>query len=65
MIPFLVVYVSFVSFHDVGRLGCPCCGHDPNHKIKNGGNCECCNGLGKLTETQFNSKLMNMVLKMI
>ena len=49
-------FISMLSFHDVGRLGCPCCGHDPNHKIKNGGNCECCNGLGKLTETQFNQQ---------
>ena len=49
-------FISMVSFHDVGRLGCPCCGHDPNHKIKNGRNCECCNGLGKLTETQLNQQ---------
>ena len=49
-------FISMLSFPYVGRLGCPCCGHDPNHKIKNGGNCECCNGLGKLTETQFNQQ---------
>ena len=49
-------FISMLSFPYVGRLGCPCCGHDPNHKIKNGGNCECCNGLGKLTGTQFNQQ---------
>ena len=46
-------FISMLSFHDVGRVGCPVCGHDPNHKVKNGGSCECCNGLGKLTESQF------------
>lgn len=28
------------------RLGCPVCGHDENHKVPNGGNCEDCNGTG-------------------
>jgi hypothetical protein len=31
---------------DTGRLGCPVCGHDPNHKVKNGGQCDECNGTG-------------------
>ena len=31
---------------DIGRIGCPCCGHDPNHKVPNGGKCESCNGTG-------------------
>jgi len=33
---------------DVGRLGCPVCGHDPDHKVPNGGNCETCNGTGRV-----------------
>ncbi|WP_418360150.1 hypothetical protein [Sphingobacterium detergens] len=32
---------------------CPVCCHDPNHKIKSGGPCECCSGTGKLTEDEF------------
>src|SRR5262249_42272372 len=31
---------------DIGRLGCPVCGHDPNYKVPNGGRCEDCNGTG-------------------
>jgi hypothetical protein len=34
---------------EVARLGCPCCGHDPKHKVKNGGDCEDCNGTGRKT----------------
>lgn len=30
---------------DEQRIGCPCCGHDPNHKMK--GKCHDCNGTGK------------------
>jgi hypothetical protein len=26
--------------------GCPCCGHSPDHKVKNGGPCEICDGVG-------------------
>jgi hypothetical protein len=33
---------------DVGRIGCPVCGHDPKYKVPNGGNCEDCNGTGKV-----------------
>lgn len=39
---------------EIGRLGCPVCGHDPNHKVKNGGQCEVCNGTGKVNKDQFN-----------
>lgn len=46
-------FINALSFHDVGRIGCPVCGHDPNHKIKNGGECECCNGSGKLNSFEF------------
>jgi hypothetical protein len=31
---------------DIGRLGCPVCGHDPYHKVPSGGDCECCKGKG-------------------
>lgn len=33
--------------------GCPCCGNDPNHKVKNGGNCETCKGTGKVSQHEF------------
>lgn len=29
---------------DIGRLGCPGCGHDPKHKMR--GKCPECNGTG-------------------
>jgi hypothetical protein len=32
---------------------CPVCGHNPNHKVPNGGECECCDGIGFLTVNQF------------
>lgn len=41
--------ISVLGFHDIGRIGCPCCGHDPNHKVKNGDKCEACGGTGKMT----------------
>jgi hypothetical protein len=31
---------------ETGRLGCPCCGHDPEHKIPKGGDCFLCLGKG-------------------
>jgi len=33
---------------EIGRLGCPVCGHDENYKVPNGGKCEDCNGTGKI-----------------
>lgn len=33
---------------ELGRLGCPCCGHDPNFKIK-GEKCDLCNGEGRVS----------------
>lgn len=30
----------------IGRLGCPVCGYDPNYKVINGGSCERCEGAG-------------------
>ena len=46
-------FINALSFHDVGRLGCPVCGHDPHHKVRRGGDCDCCHGSGKLTEMDF------------
>lgn len=31
---------------DIGRIGCPTCGHDPEHKVPNGGACDDCEGTG-------------------
>ncbi len=39
-------FISVMSFHDIGRLGCPVCGHDQHHKVKNGGKCDTCLGAG-------------------
>ena len=47
-------FISAMGFHDIGRLGCPCCGHDPNYKVPNGGDCEVCSGSGRIDETEFN-----------
>lgn len=46
-------FLNEMSFHEIGRLGCPVCGHDENHKVKNGGNCDVCNGTGKISNTEF------------
>ena len=45
-------FISALSFHDIGRIGCPCCGHDPEHIVTNGGDCEFCNGTGKVPEEE-------------
>ncbi len=42
--------IGALSFHDIGRIGCPVCGHDEDHKVYNGGDCVTCNGTGKATE---------------
>lgn len=44
-------FISALTWHDKGRLGCPCCGHDPNHKVINGGKCETCDGSGVATKS--------------
>lgn len=46
--------------HEIGRLGCPCCGHDERHKVKNGGSCGTCNGTGKVTESDGEKFLSDM-----
>jgi len=45
-------FINAFSFNDIGRIGCPCCGHDDNHKVPNGGKCEVCEGNGKVTMKQ-------------
>ena len=40
--------ITMFSFHEIGRLGCPVCGHDPDHKVYNGGDCDLCLGVGKI-----------------
>lgn len=38
---------GYIVDREYGRIGCPVCGHDPNHKVKNE-ICETCNGKGKV-----------------
>ncbi len=38
---------------EIGRLGCPGCGHDPNHKVPNGGSCELCFGGNGLVDLKI------------
>ena len=38
-------FIQALSFTDIGRLGCPCCGHDEKHRIM-GCKCPDCNGTG-------------------
>ena len=45
-------FISALSFHDIGRLGCPVCGHDENHKVGSGESCELCEGKGRTTEEE-------------
>jgi hypothetical protein len=46
-------FIGVHSFLDVGRIGCPVCGHDPNHIVPGGGVCDACNGVGKVTKDVF------------
>lgn len=38
-------FIQEMTFNDMGRLGCPCCGHDEKHRIT-GSKCPDCNGTG-------------------
>lgn len=35
---------------EIGRLGCPVCSNDPDHKVPGGGPCEICAGSGEVTD---------------
>lgn len=37
---------------EIGRLGCPCCGHDENHKMN--GACPECSGGGVVSSEEWN-----------
>lgn len=39
---------------EIGRLGCPCCGHDPSHAIPNT-ICPKCNGTGSINSLAHES----------
>lgn len=39
-----------VAGGEIGRLGCPICGHDEFHKVPGGGACETCNGTGEIPD---------------
>lgn len=43
-------FISSGFSGEFGRLGCPVCGHDEYHKVPGGGNCESCNGIGRVTK---------------
>ena len=47
--------IDILYFHDIGRIGCPCCGHDENHKVINGGECDLCCGSGLVDEDIANN----------
>ena len=38
-------FIDAMAGTDIQRLGCPCCGHDPEHIIKNSA-CDMCHGTG-------------------
>lgn len=41
-------FINALGWHEIGRLGCPVCGHDPAHKVYKGGNCDLCEGIGEV-----------------
>lgn len=43
-------FIGAMGWHEIGRLGCPVCGHDPDNKVPNGGACELCEGAGEASE---------------
>lgn len=43
-------FISAMGWHEIGRLGCPCCGNDGKNKVPNGGLCETCSGAGEVEE---------------
>ena len=43
--------IGALTWHDVGRLGCPVCGHHEHNKVRGGAPCEECNGSGQVEES--------------
>ena len=41
------------QFYSANESACPCCGHNPEHKMK--GKCDTCSGTGNVTKEQFDS----------
>lgn len=53
--------LNALSFKSANESRCPCCGHDPNYKIRfwkddkwQQRNCEYCEGTGTMSEKDFN-----------
>jgi hypothetical protein len=44
-------FIQAMSFTDMGRIGCPLCGHDLEHRIM-GCKCPDCNGSGVIQAPQ-------------
>lgn len=53
-------FISSMGWHDIGRLGCPGCGHDPNHKVPSGGPCDECNGSGVVESEAWHKFVSDM-----
>lgn len=53
-------FISALSFHDIGRLGCPVCGSHPQHKVRKGGSCEVCDGTGCIEESKARAFCVDM-----
>jgi hypothetical protein len=43
-------FIEHMGGAELRRLGCPVCGHDPDYKVPDGGDCEVCNGTGMIDE---------------
>lgn len=38
-------FIDALSFNDIGRIGCPGCGHDEKHRVKSSTCYKCCNNI--------------------
>ncbi|MEA1848975.1 hypothetical protein U9K52_08645 [Chryseobacterium sp. MHB01] len=48
---------SPISFLGANESRCPCCGFDPNHKMPNGLECDCCEGKGYISYNEIENKM--------
>lgn len=53
-------FIRAMGWHEIGRLGCPGCGHDETHKVPKGGKCETCAGVGRIHEDDARSFCADM-----